>query len=129
MRNMLVGIIIAVMLSGCSIFGTDPIDVSTTPIEVVPLTLPGVDIYQAREIQWLIITPENYEETIQAISSKGGVALFALTSQDYENSSLNQSDIIKMIKQFQAIINAYENYYGNSLSAPALGQDEFPEIE
>jgi len=105
--------IIALSVSGCSLFGkkAEPIEISCVPIEKVPLILPDVDQYRGRDVEWVIVTPANYQQIIKDISRKGSPALFALTSKGYENIGLNQSDILKLIKQQREIIIAYEKYY------------------
>lgn len=126
-------LLIALTLSGCSLFNTKEVEVSTKPVEKVPLILPHVDMYRGRDIEWLIITPENYAEAINRLARKGSVSLFALSSVDYENASLNRNDILKLIKQLQEIIKAYEQYYANELTVPTeskpITEDKIPEIE
>lgn len=139
-------IILALSLSGCSLFQSKEITVSDVPIEKVPLILPQVDQYQSREVQWVIVTPENYNEIIRDIQRRGSSALFAMTSKNYENLSLNQTDILKLIKQQKELINAYQLYYQADFMddvlneetvlkkddpkvEPKVEDDEFPEIE
>lgn len=98
------------LLSGCSWF-SKPIEVSKVPVEKAPLVLPSVDVVTLREIKWVIITPENYEEILKGKDENSSFALFALTSKGYESLSLNIGDIMALIKQQKAIISAYEKYY------------------
>jgi len=106
-------IVLALTLSGCSLFqkDTQELVISSKPIKHVPLQLPDVDIYHSREVEWVIITPENYSDVIKDIKRRGSSSLFAVTSQGYENLSLNQADILKLIKQQKDIIDAYKLYY------------------
>jgi len=128
-------IIPILFLSGCSLFNTDPLIVSNVPVEKVPLILPEVDHFQYREISWMVVTEENYEETVSKLKSKGSMVLFAITAKGYENLSLNTSDILKLIKQQREIIIAYEKYY-NTLPTELLTDEVtleagagIPEIE
>lgn len=71
-----------------------------------------------REVDWVLITPENFDEKVEEIKKTGRpVVFFALTDKGYENLGLNFSDIRAFIQQQKAIIVAYENYYKNANEA------------
>ena len=71
-----------------------------------------------KDVEWILITPENFEEKVAELSKDGRpVVFFALTDKGYENLSLNFSDIRAFIQQQRAIIAAYENYYKNANEA------------
>jgi len=96
-------------LVGC---GSKPIQISTKPVEPIPLVIPSVDQYKHRKIKWIIVTPENAKKVFEDLQKKGQpVVLFALTSKGYENLSLNTSDQIKITSQLRAVIEAYKKYY------------------
>jgi hypothetical protein len=103
------------LLSGCS-WWDSPLEVSKVSVDKAPLVLPDVDVVTLREIKWVIITPENYEEILKSKDDQSSFALFALTSKGYENLSLNIGDIMALIKQQKAIISAYEKYYNKENS-------------
>ena len=133
--RLLIVLIIALLLSGCSWF-TKPIDISTAPIDKVPLIVPEVDQIEYRKVEWVIVTPENVQSILKDFVYKGNVSLFALTSVGYENLSLNTSDVLKLIKQQKEIINAYENYYNTFESTSSIRneakkakEDKIPDIE
>ena len=63
-----------------------------------------------RDVNWVIITPENVDEKFAAISS-GELVLFAVTAQGYENLALNLSDVRANIDQYKAIIAVYERSF------------------
>lgn len=88
------------------------IKVSAKPIDKPELTLPYADPIQARDVEWIIVTADNYEKVFADLKRNGhDVVLFALTDKGYENIALNLSDIRAYIQQQQAIIVAYEGYY------------------
>lgn len=88
------------------------IEVSAKPVEKPTLTLPDADEINFREIDWIILTPDNFEEEVAKIQNDGRpVAFIALTDKGYENLGLNLSDLRAFIQQQQAIILAYKNYY------------------
>lgn len=104
-------------ISGCS-KPVEEIRVSARPVDKPELVLPYADPIATRDVKWIIITPENYETVFNDLSKNGeAVVLFALTTDGYENLSLNLSDIRAFIQQQQAIIVAYEGYYRESNSA------------
>jgi hypothetical protein len=113
--------LIALTLSGCtslSLFGDPdikPIEVTTKPIDRPKLTLPKVDKVDLRDVEWIIITPDNIELVVENARKTGRpVSFFALTDEGYENLSLNISDIRALLQQQQTIISAYENYYNKA---------------
>jgi len=88
------------------------IQVSTKPIDKPELTLPYADQIQTREVEWIVVTVDNYKEVFAGLERNGqDVVLFALTDKGYENIALNLSDIRAYIQQQQSIIVAYEGYY------------------
>ena len=119
-RNVLgCGLVLAALLltSGCA-SSPQRIEVSAKPIEKPQLTLPNADALNMKEVKWVIITPENFEQVVEDAKKAGRpIAFFALTDQGYANLGLNFSSIRVYIQQQQAIIVAYENYYKKSTEA------------
>lgn len=71
-----------------------------------------------KDVEWILITPENFEEKVADIEKSGRpVVFFALTDAGYENLAINFSSIRAYIQQQKAIIAAYENYYKNANEA------------
>lgn len=102
--------ILPLSLTGC-LTPKKPLIV-VTPIERVPLTLPDVDSIDTKEVEWTIITVENYEDVFYNLQkNKVDGAIFGLTDQGYVNLSENIAAIRKLVQQQQAIIIAYEKYY------------------
>ena len=110
------GLILAI-LSGCSSM-PQKIEVSAKPVDKPELVLPDADGIRMKDVEWVLITPENFEEKVAEIEATGRpVVFFALTDEGYENISMNFSSIRAYIQQQQAIIAAYENYYKNANEA------------
>jgi hypothetical protein len=106
------------LISGCAAPMPQRIEVSAKPVQKPELVLPNADQLRMREVEWTIITPENFEAKIEEIKKSGRpVVFFALTDKGYENLGLNFSDIRAFIQQQKAIIAAYENYYKNANEA------------
>lgn len=122
--NALGFISIALVVSACG-SRERPIEISTTPVEKPSLVLPQPDRIISRPVEWIVVTPDNYEEVIERLKkSNQGVALFALTAEGYENVSLNLNDIRTYVQQQQAIILAYEKYYQESNAAIDLANSQ-----
>ena len=116
-KNVLGFGLVLVLLSGCS-STPQRIEVSAKPVEKPELVLPNADSLRMKDVEWILITPENFEEKVAEIQATGRpVVFFALTDEGYENISMNFSSIRAYIQQQQAIIVAYENYYKNANEA------------
>lgn len=104
-------VLMTILLSGC-FHSTKPLVVQTKPIERIPLVLPEPDQYHPRNIEWIIITPENAEEVFARLKKEGKpVAIIGVTGEGYKVLALNNGDKLKLIKQLKAQIEAYRNYY------------------
>ena len=105
------------------------IQVSAKPVDKPELVLPYADPVKTRDVEWIVITPENYEQVFNDLAKKGKpIVLFGLTDKGYENLSLNLSDIRAYIQQQQAIILAYEGYYKQSNAAIDAANEEINSI-
>lgn len=113
MKNLLIVSAVFLLLTACSnIRFQKPIEIQTKPTERPPLVLPTVDKFTARNVEWIVVTPENIDEVFKQMEeSQDNIVLFALTDNGYENLSLNMAEITKLIKQQRSIIAAYKQYY------------------
>lgn len=117
MVNVLGCLILALLVSGCSLLASqpEPVEISTTPVEKPELELPEADELRLRHLEWTLITPENIDEILKKAEKSGRpLVFFALTDKGYESLSLNIADIRAFIQQQDSIIAAYENYYKES---------------
>jgi hypothetical protein len=121
MKILLVGLAL-LFLSGCA---TKGIEVTTVSVDKAPLILPAVDRFQTRDIQWYVVTPDNYQATIKQLRAAGkNVALFALTDKGYQDLGLNLADIQTIVRQQQAIIEAMQEYYMLTGEEPVIEDAE-----
>ena len=89
-----------------------PIDVSVKQVERAPLVLPQVDRFRPGDVDWWIISDETAEERFVEMQEAGyDPVVFGLTDEGYKNLSINVKNIMKLIEQQQAVIDAYEEYY------------------
>ncbi len=102
-------------LAGCAGTQKEPVEalrIDAKPLERPALNLPPIDQVRARDVEWIIITPENADQVFADIRDGGdAVVVFALTPEDYENLSLNTREALQIILQQQAVINGYRRYY------------------
>ena len=87
-----------------------PVEIRTIEVPRPAPIVPTVDQLRLRPVNWIIITPDNIEQSFAKIQS-GEVVLFAVTTQGYENIALNLSDIRAMIEQQKKIIAIYQKQY------------------
>ena len=106
----------ALLLTACA--STKQIEISASPIEKPPLTLPDATKINMRDVKWIVVNKDNIEEVLADLGKNGGnFVLFALTDKGYEALSLNNADLRQLIMQQQAIIAGYEQYYQSSQDA------------
>lgn len=123
------GFLTLLLVSGCGKPPVQEIQISAKPVDKPELVLPYADPIKTRDIEWVIITPDNYEEVFNDLAKKGKpIVLFGLTDKGYENLALNLSDIRGLIQQQQAIIIAYEGYYKESNAAIDAANEEINNI-
>lgn len=106
---------LALSLSGCgSFFGSrvKPIEVQTKAVERTRLELPEPAPIQARDIKWLIVTPENVDQVFADLKEQNiDLALFAITDEGYEQLALTMAEIRNYIASQRSVIIKYKDYY------------------
>ena len=111
--NIILMVVGVLMLGGCA--SKPPIkqiEVSTTAIEKLPLSLSNPAPLDMEEVEWMIVTEDNIDEAWQLLKDKNeGVALFALRSGDYERLALNIKEIRALLGKYIVILTKYRNYY------------------
>jgi len=109
--NVLGCLTILSIISGCSSLPKE-IFVSAEPIEKPKLVLPKADELDLRDVEWVILVKDNWEEQWAKLEKSGeALAFFATTDSGYESLGLNYSDLRAFIQQQDAIIAAYRSYY------------------
>ena len=67
---------------------------------------------QSKTVEFAIITKDNMEEAFKIIETSGqDMVFFALTDDGYKALSLSIADMRRFIKQQNAVIKAYKQYY------------------
>ena len=112
-QNVLGFILIASLISACSSKEIEPVtivEVKTIEIPRPAPVVPEIDQLKLRSVEWIIITPDNVDEKFNEIKN-GEAVLFALTADDYENISLNLSDVRAAMDQQKKIIAVYKSQF------------------
>lgn len=105
--------IIAAGLAACA--GRTPPTTAVVTVEKPAIMVPSVDKVKLNDVQWYIITKDAkpgddaHIDTVWKKSS--GDSLFAVNSRDYEDLSVNTAQLVRVIKQLQAQVAAYKQYY------------------
>ena len=113
MKKYIMLMVAVIFLAGCSMTPKiKQIEVSTTAVEKLPLSLSNPQPLELQEVDWIIVTEENIEEVWQLLRDKNeGIALFALRHGDYERLALNIKDIRATIGEYVVVLKQYKEYY------------------
>jgi hypothetical protein len=96
------------MGSSCSLIPTKQVEVVAKPMErqiVQPIMPREIDL---KEVRWLTITPENYEEQFKVIEEQEGELVFlAMTVPDYEVMAYNMQELKRYITELKDVVVYY----------------------
>ena len=91
-------------------------------VERPTLVLPSVDQIKLNDIEWHVVNksakPGSEDHIDTAFGAAHSESLFAINPRDYEDLAVNQANLVKVIRQYQAQINAYKQYYDSQASTP-----------
>lgn len=104
------------LLSGCASFGwqssVKPIEIQTKAVERTKLNIRDPDIFKSREMNWIVITPENAEIVWKKLKEENtDLVLFGITDDGYEQLALTMAELRNLIAQQRMIILKYKEYY------------------
>ena len=99
---------ILMMACSCSLLPTKEIQVTAKPMDrtiVQPVMPREIDL---KEVRWLTITPENYEEQFAVIENQEGELVFlAMTVPDYEVMAYNMQELKRYITELKDVVVYY----------------------
>ena len=110
----------SILLTGCgSLFpwggGTPPvqsIEVRTVPVEKTPLALESPQPLRLKSLEWIVITPQNWEEVFKQMQTKEqNLVLFGLTSDGYQSLAVTIAELRNLINTQRIVIEKYKEYY------------------
>ena len=98
----------SMMVSNCSLIPTKEVEIVSKPVERVitqPIMPREIDL---KEVMWLTITPENYEEQFAIIEKQEGELVFlAMTIPDYETMAYNMQELKRYITELKDVVVYY----------------------
>ena len=98
------------MVCSCSLIPTKQIEVTAKPLErtiVQPIMPREIDL---KEVMWLTITPENFEEQFALIENQEGELVFlGMTVPDYEVMAYNMQEIKPYITELKDVVVYYRS--------------------
>lgn len=110
LKNLVVPLTILMMASSCSLLPkTKTVEVTAKPLERI-----FVQPVMPREInlgvpQWIVVTPDNWEEQLARIEKQEGEILFlAMTVPDYEVMSVNMKELKRYITELKDVVVYYK---------------------
>lgn len=110
----------ALALAGCQTT-KEPVTAVVT-VEKAPLVVPNVDNIKIQDVDWYVIKRDAKSDQEgspeQAFGKSHSDSLLAITPRGYENLAVNQANLVKIIRQYQAQVSAYKEYY-NKQATPA----------
>ena len=99
---------ILMMACSCSLLPTKEIQVTAKPMDrtiVQPVMPREIDL---KQVKWLTITPENFEEQFALIEEQEGELVFlAMTVPDYETMAYNMQEIKRYITELKDVVVYY----------------------
>ena len=99
---------ILMMACSCSLLPTKQIEVTAKPMDrtiVQPVMPREIDL---KQVKWLTITPENFEEQFALIEEQEGELVFlAMTIPDYETMAYNMQEIKRYITELKDVVVYY----------------------
>jgi len=121
LKNLVVPLTILMMVSSCSLLPKT----KTIEITAKPLDRTFVQPVMPREInlglpQWIVVTPDNYEQQLERIKAQEGEILFlAMTVPDYEVMSVNMQELKRYITELKDVV-----VYYREITAPTDAQKQ-----
>ena len=110
LKNSATQLTILMMVCSCSLIPTKQIEVTAKPLErtiVQPIMPREIDL---KEVMWLTITPENFEEQFALIENQEGELVFlAMTVPDYEVMAYNMQEIKRYITELKDVVVYYRS--------------------
>ena len=110
-------LMVLIMACSCSLLPTREIQVTAKPMErkiVQPIMPRAIDL---KELQWLTVTPDNWEEQLARIEQQEGELVFlAMTIPDYEVMAYNMQEIKRYITELKDVVVYYRKVTTENLS-------------
>ena len=107
---------LCLLLAACQTMPTTAV----VTVERPTLVLPSVDQVKLNDVEWHVVNknakPGSEDHIDTAFGKAHSESLFAINPRDYEDLAINQANLVKVIRQYQAQVNAYKQYYDSQAS-------------
>lgn len=125
MNKIILILVTAVLLTGCSIGGEKKIKIFQVeePRQKLNYELPTP--LQLEQIQWIIIHSENADEVFAKMAEQGlDPVLFGLSDKDYELLAKNFAQIRAKLQETNTLLEEYKKYYEDYESSSEQVKEE-----
>jgi hypothetical protein len=125
MNKIILILVTAVLLTGCSIGGEKKIKIFQVeePRQQLNYELPTP--LQLEQIQWIIIHSENADEVFAKMAEQGlDPVLFGLSDKDYELLAKNFAQIRAKLQETNTLLEEYKKYYEDYESSSEQVKEE-----
>lgn len=100
------------ILSACSPSTTQEITTNRVITEKQKPIVPDVPVFNARNVQWVVITPANATEQFAKLSDNGQRPVYvALTESGYKATIQNLADLQAIVEKQKVVIATYEKSF------------------
>ncbi len=105
-------ILLAFLLTGCSIGGEKKIKLFQVEKPREKLDYPMPTPLQLEQVKWIIITSNNANEVFEKLEAAGiDPVLFGLTDKDFEILAKNFAQIRAKLQETNKLLEEYKKYY------------------
>ena len=84
-------------------------------VEKPAIMIPAVDNIKLQDAEWYVVkkttSPDQAGSAEKAFRESNSDSLLAVTPDGYEILATNQANLVKIIRQYQAQVAAYRDYY------------------
>jgi len=105
--------LIALLLAGCQTT-KEPVT-AIVQVDKPAIMVPAVDNIKIQDTEWYVVkkgtSPDQAGIPEKAFRESTSDSLLAVTPDGYEALATNQANLVKIIRQYQAQVAAYKDYY------------------
>ena len=105
--------LLALVLAGCQT-AKEPVT-AIVQVDKPAIMVPAVDNIKIQDTEWYVVkkgtSPDQAGSPEKAFRESNSDSLLAVTPDGYEALATNQANLVKIIRQYQAQVAAYKDYY------------------
>jgi hypothetical protein len=105
--------LLALWLAGCQTT-KEPVT-AIVQVDKPAIMVPAVDNIKIQDAEWYVVkktaSPDQAGSPEKAFRESNSDSLLAVTPDGYEALATNQANLVKIIRQYQAQVSAYRDYY------------------